>query len=155
MKTNLSHVILTASIFCLQSRSVYQKRNILDSKFKEKGSLLIKIFLYFQILMNATMPMLAALVIAYESDPIQMLMDFVSLVVITDIDNWCGSLFEIFLDSLYQEETLDNPKYLDFETDSLSKASSFIWVLFTYLPTFTLNIVVTYANIQKLCPNLE
>ena len=82
-------------------------------------------------------------------------MDFVSLVVITDIDNWVGSFFENFLDAFCQEETLDNPKYQDFKTDSLSKVSSFLWVILNFLPITAMSAFGFYGNIEKLCPNLE
>ena len=77
-------------------------------------------------------------------------MDFVSLVVITDIDNWIGSFFEILLDAFYQDDTLENPKYLDFDTDSLSKVSSFFWVLFLLIPIQTLSAFGMYGNIKNL-----
>ena len=82
-------------------------------------------------------------------------MDFVSLVVITEFDNWFGAFFEILLDAFYQEETIDNPKYLDFDTDSLSKASSFFWVILNITIYLALIITHTYISWQKLCPNLE
>ena len=114
IKISLIQICLTFTILVLQSRSMYQKRNILDSSFKKEGSFLIKIFLYVQIMMNMLLPMLAYNVIKYESDIIMMLMDFVSIIVITDLDNWFGVFFEIILDAFYQEETLDNPDYLNF-----------------------------------------
>ena len=47
------------------------------------------------------LPMLAFNVIKYESDIIMMLMDFVSIIVITELDNWFGVFFEIILDAFY------------------------------------------------------
>ena len=59
--------------------------------------------------MNLTMPLLALLTIIMEDSVTQMLMDFVALIVITEIDNWYGAFFEIFLDAFYQESTLEDP----------------------------------------------
>lgn len=82
-------------------------------------------------------------------------MDFVSLVVITDIDNWFGAFFELLLDAIYQEETIDNPEYLDFQTDSLSKVSSFFWVIFNITIVIALTSTGVYRFLKKMCPNLE
>ena len=90
------------------------------------------------------MPILAFYSITHESDTIVMLMDFVSLVVVTEIDNWFGAYFEILLDAFYQEETIDNPKYLEFETDSLSKVSSFFWVISNTLITVAMSFSTKY-----------
>ena len=49
-----------------------------------------------------------------EDSVTQMLMDFVALIVITEMDNWYGIFFEIFLDAFYQESTIEDPNYLDF-----------------------------------------
>ena len=74
-------------------------------------------------------------------------MDFVSLVVITDIDNWIGSFFEILLDAFYQDDTLENPKYLDFDTDSLSKVSSFFCVMLNFTLIVSMGFTGFYVNL--------
>ena len=64
--------------------------------------------------MNLMMPHMAYFIIVTQDSVIQMLMDFVSLIVITELDNWYGAFFELFLDAFYQESTLEDPNYLDF-----------------------------------------
>ena len=59
--------------------------------------------------MNLAMHFLAFLTIFTEDSVTQMLMDFVALIVITEMDNWYGAFFEIFLDAFYQESTLEDP----------------------------------------------
>ena len=64
--------------------------------------------------MNVAIPFLAFLTISAEDSVSQMLMDFVALIVITEMDNWYGAFFEIFLDAFFQESTIEDPNYLDF-----------------------------------------
>ena len=73
----------------------------MESEFGDKGSLFIKALLYIQISLNLWIPFLALLTIFMEDSVTQMLMDFVALIVITEMDNWYGVFFEIFLDAFY------------------------------------------------------
>lgn len=72
---------------------------------------------------------LAYLIIYDEDDIVSILMDFLGLLVITEIDNWYGFFFEIILDAFYKKETIMNPEYLQFTTDSISQASCCIYIL--------------------------
>ena len=58
------------------------------------------------------MPYMAYLIINRENQILRIIINFVSLAVITEIDNWYGAFFEIFLDAYFKEETLDHPQYL-------------------------------------------
>ena len=100
------------------------------SEYKNEGSLVIKTILYIQILLSFFMVSLAYLTIYEERDIGDILMDFLGLIVITEIDNWYGMFFEIILDAFYKKETVMNPEYLQFKTDSISQASCCIYILF-------------------------
>lgn len=101
-------------------------------------------------------PGLANLSIAKNNKSSEIMMDFISITVIVEFDNWFGSAFELFLDTFYKEETISNPDYLDFKISFLDQISSLIFVIQN---TFILELFRLINNIWKktniICLNFD
>ena len=63
----------------------------------------IKITLLIQITMSNFVPIVACGLIGFLTDPIEILKEFVGLVVLVEIDNWIGSVFELYIDTYHNE----------------------------------------------------
>ena len=93
-----------------------------------------------QAILSLTLILVATSHIAYVNGAVELLMEFLGLLVVNDIDNWIGMIYEFFLDTFY-EELMQNESYLIFQTSKLNKVCVFIymtllWVVFVITNAF-------------------
>ena len=63
------------------------------------------------------LPILAWYGVLYIDSPVDIMMNFAGLVVITEIDNWAGEIFELYLEA-FHNEILKIDDYLEFKSDN-------------------------------------
>ena len=90
-----------------------------------------------------------------ETDIQQILMDFVSLMVISEISKWFGILFEKYLKTFYGEVSTIRPDYLQIQVTHLDQVVAYILgiAVVACIPFYWIPFGVTTLCDQ--CPNKD
>ena len=81
-------------------------------------------------------------------------MNFAGLVVITEIDNWVGQIFELYIKA-FHEEILKIDEYLEFKTDNEAKIASYYQAILIASIMSALAISLSVLNIELNCSNMD
>jgi hypothetical protein len=108
---------MALSIFIgwIVSKSIYHKVNMILSDCIDL-SMAIKAVISIQISIIIFLVLISAFYILTITDIMEVLIEFVGLLVLVEIDNWAGNLFEVHLDNYYPS-ILHSNKYLVFKTN--------------------------------------
>ena len=93
-------------------------------------SLPIKALLSIQVTITLTVVYFSGIYISTITDPFLLLIEFIGLIVVLEMDNWAAAIFEVHLDNYYHE-IKQQSKYLTFETSQNNKNSAYIFTMFT------------------------
>ena len=135
------------------SKSNFQKINLIFNKQLEI-SCSLRTVLVFQLFMSTMLPILAWFSISGMTRTIDVMMNFAGLIVVTDIDNWAGEIFELYI-ATFHEEILKREDYLEFKSDNEVRAASYYHVIFINCLMFTVGIISSVTKLGVYCPLLD
>lgn len=95
-------------------RSFHEKMCLLHSPL-EKLPMYLKLLIALQILYIGLVFWISLTYILNQTEILEMIMNFLGLITLCEIDNWAGLFFEFHL-NCYHDEILKDPSYLNFET---------------------------------------
>ena len=130
--------IVMALIPIILSRSMSQKLLIIYDDDNEI-SLPIKIMIMIQVIVTGSIVMLSTPHMMRTNDTVDIIMDFLGFLVISDIDNWLGVFFEYCYDSIVNTNLAKEENYLVFSTDKFVRRITFSYIIGFILIEFIQN----------------
>jgi hypothetical protein len=85
---------------------------------------------------------------------VDLLQNFVSFLIIIEIDNWAGFLFELHLDNYY-EDMVNAEEYLVFEIKQVTKNAVYIYTMLFVVLTTIYNLAGWIIYEYDYCPNYD
>ena len=137
----------------IMAKSIYHKLNLIFNQ-QSPISCPLKVMLIFQLFMSTMLPILAWFSLTGLSRTIDIMMNFAGLIVITEIDNWAGETFELYIEA-FHDETLKMEDYLEFKSDNKARVASYYQMI--VIATLML-LQLVFNSVEKLrvfCPNIE
>lgn len=98
--------------------------------------------------------MVAYLTIITMDNPIDILKEFVGLIALVEVDNWAGTLFELYLETFHQD-IMEAKDYCVFDTCYEIRTASYYHVMWLLLSYFFLFFCITVDRYAVICPNFD
>ena len=98
--------------------------------------------------------MVAYLTIVTMDNPIDILKEFVGLIALVEVDNWAGTLFELYLETFYQD-IIKAEDYCVFETCYEVRTASYYHIMTLLISYFVLFFCITVDRYSVICPNFD
>ena len=100
------------------------------------------------------MPILVWFTIFLMDNPADVLMNFAGLVVLVEIDNWAGMVFELYLE-VFHDDILNRDDYLVFKSDSEVKVASYSHTMSLIIVWFVTATAQSATKLVAYCPNID
>ena len=153
-KNKLADQGLAVAFTCaILSKSIYHKINLIFNK-RENISIKFRLILQIQAIISSLKPFLAYFIVNLMDNPLDIMMNFAGLLVLTEIDNWAGMMFEMYLEA-FHDDVINTEDYLVFKTDTKVRVGSYYHTMILIILNLALTVFTSITKYVVFCPNMD